>query len=76
MSTFNKLESTITTDDAGASATTKKIVALACRIIQRNSQTQHLQIDDLDIYTDLKRQATQSSTASTLPTGHICRGGN
>ena len=76
MSTFNKLETTITADDAGASATTKKVVALACRIIQRNSQSQHLQVDDLDVYSDLKRQATNSTSASILPAGHICRGGN
>lgn len=76
MSAFNKLETTITADDGSASATTKKIVALAVRIIQRNSQTQHLQVDDLDVYADLKRQATNSSPISTLPAGHICRGGN
>lgn len=76
MSAFNKLETTITSDDGSASATTKKIVALACRVIQRNSQSQHLQVDDTDIYTDLKRQATNSSPTSTLPAGHICRGGS
>jgi hypothetical protein len=75
MSSFNKLETTITADDAGASAQTKAVVALACRIIQRNSGTQHLQVDDIDVYTDLKRQATNSSAVSTLPAGHICRGG-
>lgn len=76
MSAFNKLETTITADDAGASATTKKVLALAIRIIQRNSQVQHLQVDDTDVYTDLKRQVNTPTAASTLPAGHICRGGN
>lgn len=76
MSALNKLETTITSDDGSANATTKKILALACRVIQRNSQSQHLQVDDTDVYSELKRQATNSTAASTLPAGHICRGGN
>lgn len=76
MSAFNKLETTITADDGSASTQTKKIVALACRIIQRNSQSQHLQVDDTDIYSELKRQVNTPTAMSTIPAGHICRGGN
>lgn len=76
MSTANKLETTITADDAGAGATLKAMMAKACRLIQRNGATQHLQVDDLDVYNELKRQVTNSSPTSTIPAGHICRGGN
>ena len=76
MSAFNKLETTITADDGSASTQTKKVLALAVRIIQRNSQSQQLQVDDIDIYTDLKRQINTPNVISTIPAGHICRGGN
>lgn len=75
MSAFNKLESTITSDDGGASSQTKKVLALAVRIIQRNSQSQHLQVDDVDVYSELKRQINTPTAVSTIPAGHICRGG-
>ena len=73
MSTFNSLETTIAAETA---ATLQKIAAIAVRIIQRNASTQHLQVDDSAVYTDLKRQAANSGAVSTIPAGHICRGGN
>lgn len=73
MSTSNKLETQITTDDGTAGATLKAMMAKACRLLQRNAATQHLQVDDLDIYNEIKRQVTNSSPTSTIPSGHICR---
>lgn len=74
MSTFNKLETQITTDDGSAGATIKKMLAIACRLLQRNRHSQFGTVDDIDIYNELKRQATNSSPTSSLPAGHIARG--
>lgn len=71
MSSFNKLETQITADDGAAGTTLKGMMALACRALQRNAQTQHLTVDDIDIYNELKRQQTNSSPTSSLPANHI-----
>lgn len=73
MSISNTLETTVAGE---AAATVQKIAILAVRILQRNTGTQHLNVEDTAIYADLKRQVLNTSPTSTLPAGHIGRGGS
>lgn len=70
MSAFNSLETLIAADDTnGTSTNFQKTVALAVRYLAENAQSQY-RIDDVTMYNELKRIATNSSPTTLVPATH------